>query len=117
MDKNESAARLAQDQLRWREDIQQWLVTRIAESLQLDPMELDPREPFASFGMSSVAAVSLSADLEDWLEIRLEPTLTWDYPTIDSLALHLSDKLRRRSVNAPTGQPTITQEGTEPWNR
>lgn len=117
MDKNESAARLAQDQLRWREDIQQWLVTRVAESLQLDPMELDPREPFASFGMSSVAAVSLSADLEDWLGMRLEPTLTWDYPTIDSLARHLADELGRRSGNPPTGQPAFKQEGTESWNR
>lgn len=117
MDKNVLATRPAQDQLRWREVIQQWLVTRIAESLQLDPMELDPREPFASFGLSSVAAVSLSADLEDWLEMRLEPTLTWDYPTIDSLARHLSDELGSRSGIPPTGQPAFTQEGTEPWNR
>ncbi len=117
MDKNVLATRPAQDRLRWREVIQQWLVTRIAESLQLDPMELDPREPFASFGLSSVAAVSLSADLEDWLEMRLEPTLTWDYPTIDSLARHLSDELGSRSGIPPTGQPAFTQEGTEPWNR
>ncbi|MGA9769013.1 MAG: acyl carrier protein [Blastocatellia bacterium] len=76
-----------------RATIQGWLRTQLAESLVTDPAQIDVREPFASYGLSSVAAISLTADLEDWLQIRLEPTLAWDYPTIELLARYLSEEL------------------------
>src|SRR5262245_8445638 len=77
--------------------IQEWLTTQIADSADIDRADVDVREPFASYGLSSIAAVSLTADLEDWLQIRLDPTLAWDYPTIDSLARYLADEIGRES--------------------
>jgi acyl carrier protein len=70
-------------------DVQEWLVTHLARVLETDPDHIDPREPFASFGLGSLAAVELSADLDDWLGRPLPPTLAWDYPTIELLARHL----------------------------
>lgn len=90
---------LSNDKVRRKETIQRWLVTQVAESMQIDPTEIDVREPFASYGLSSVAALSLCADLEDWLQIQLKPTLVWDYPTFDSLARQLADELSRAFDN------------------
>jgi acyl carrier protein len=37
--------------------------------------------------------VVLSGDLQTWLEIELDPTLLYDYPTIQSLAEYLVEKI------------------------
>jgi acyl carrier protein len=72
------------------EEIQLWLVSRVAELTAVDADEVDIAEPFARFGLDSIAAAGLSGDLEDWLNRRLPPTLIWDYPTIELLAQHLA---------------------------
>jgi len=70
--------------------IEDWLVRQVAELLGTSQAEIDVREPLANYGLSSMAAVSLSGDLEDWLGKPLSPTLAWDYPTIELLSKHLA---------------------------
>jgi acyl transferase domain-containing protein len=72
--------------------VQDWLISKLAEELEIDPREIDVREPFSSYGLSSVLAVSLSGDLEDWLGRSLSPTLFFDYPTIEALASQLAEE-------------------------
>ena len=69
--------------------IKTWLKTRLAHHLQVVPAEVDPHCPFSSYGLDSAAAVSLSGELEEWLQQQLSPTLIYDYPTIAQLAQHL----------------------------
>jgi acyl transferase domain-containing protein/acyl-CoA synthetase (AMP-forming)/AMP-acid ligase II/acyl carrier protein len=70
--------------------IQNWLVAKIAELLRVKRQEVDVNVPFAHYGMDSVQAVALSADLEEWLGRDLAPTLVYDYPNIEALARHLA---------------------------
>ena len=70
--------------------IRDWLRENLAQRLGIPILEIDIYEPFASSGLNSVAAVSLSADLEDWLNIKLSPTIVYDYPNIAELAAYLS---------------------------
>ncbi|MGA9994261.1 MAG: aminotransferase class III-fold pyridoxal phosphate-dependent enzyme, partial [Pyrinomonadaceae bacterium] len=70
--------------------IEAWLISQLAEQLGLEPEEVDVRESFASYGLSSREAVILSGDLEVWLNRRLPATLAWDYPNIETLAKHLA---------------------------
>src|SRR5688572_31576071 len=79
------------------EDIERWLVHELAHQLGLPEHEIDIREPFASYGLSSIATVSFSGRLEDWLGLELPPTLAWDYPTIESLAGYLAKELSERN--------------------
>jgi acyl-CoA synthetase (AMP-forming)/AMP-acid ligase II/3-oxoacyl-(acyl-carrier-protein) synthase/acyl carrier protein len=72
--------------------IQNWLVENIAQRLGVDVSEIDIEEPFATLGLDSVQAVRLSADLEDWLEVKLSPTVIYDYPNIVSLASYLAQE-------------------------
>jgi acyl transferase domain-containing protein/acyl-CoA synthetase (AMP-forming)/AMP-acid ligase II/acyl carrier protein/predicted alpha/beta-fold hydrolase len=72
-----------------QQGIQGWLVENVARRLGILPQEIDVGEPFASYGLDSVQAVRLTAELEDWLGRKLSPTLAYDYPTIESLAGYL----------------------------
>ena len=71
-------------------DIQGWLVSYMAELLEIEPDEIDVTIPFDRYGLDSSAAVGLTGDLEDWLKTELDPTLMYDYPTIEALAKHVA---------------------------
>ena len=78
---------------RTREDIRNWLVTHISQRLRVDPGQIDVHESFSRYGMDSIAAVSLSGALENWLARSLPPTVVYDYPSIDALAGYLAEGL------------------------
>jgi acyl carrier protein len=80
------------------ETIQAWLVGRLAERLGVAETEVDVSQPFAFYGLDSLAAVSLSAELEDRLGRKLPPTLTWDYPTVVLLSRHLAETVTPAAV-------------------
>jgi acyl carrier protein len=75
------------------QSIQDWLVNRLSEWLAIDAREISLVEPFANYGLSSVAAVSLSGELSDWLGIELSPILAYEYPTVEALARHLAQQV------------------------
>ena len=72
------------------EVIEKWLVDKLSELLGVAPEEIDVREPFASYGMGSTEAVSLSGELGDWLGQKVAADLAYEFPTIETLARHLS---------------------------
>jgi acyl carrier protein len=74
-------------------DIQTWIVNYVAELLEVKPDQIDTAIAFDRYGLDSSAAVGLAGDLEDWLERELDPTLLYDYPTIESLSEHLMESL------------------------
>lgn len=72
-------------------ELQGWLIFHLAAALEVDPEAIDVKAPFDRYGLDSYAAVNLVGALEDWLGYELSPTLPYDYPTVESLARHLSD--------------------------
>ncbi|MEO1374971.1 MAG: acyl carrier protein [Cyanobacteria bacterium J06635_10] len=60
--------------------------------MEIKPSEIDVTIPFDRYGLDSSAAVSMTGDLEDWLGYELDPTLIYDYPTIEALVEHLSSE-------------------------
>ena len=75
------------------EKLHTWLAERVASYVQRDPQEIKPDVPLAEYGLSSVYALSLSGEIEDFLGISLDPTVVWDYPTIEKLAAVLLAEL------------------------
>lgn len=71
------------------EEIEKWLIAKIAERLGSSAEEIDIQKPLVEYGLSSLAAVGISGELQEWLERPLSPTLLYDYSTIESLALYL----------------------------
>ena len=78
--------------------IEQWLIQRIALLTDHPSAGIDPDQPMEAYGLTSVMAVGMSADLEDWLGITVEATIVWDYPTVAGLAAYLA------TACGPTGQ-------------
>ncbi len=72
-----------------RDNIKSWLVSQLAERLEVDTSEIDIERDFTDYGLNSIEVVNLSGELENLLGRRLPPTLLLDYPTIESLAEYL----------------------------
>jgi acyl carrier protein len=78
-----------------------WLIDWMAQEMGIDREKVDSRQSFLSYGMDSVQAMTMVGDLEAKLEVRLSPTLAWDYPDINSLSAHLGDRFAGSSPPAP----------------
>jgi acyl carrier protein len=70
-------------------EIQAWLIAYLSELLEVEPDSVDVKVTFDRYGLDSSAAVGMTGALEDWLGYELEPTLIYDYPTIETLAANL----------------------------
>jgi acyl carrier protein len=79
------------------ESLTTWLAERIALYLKRRPSEIDPSVPLAEYGLDSVAALSLCGDIEEDFDLVLEPTVAWDYPTVQALAQHLMEEFSAES--------------------
>lgn len=70
-----------------------WLTACIADYRELQPSEIDKDAPLADLGLDSVYALTLCGDIEDHWGLETDPTVAWDFPTINTLAGHLQERL------------------------
>lgn len=82
-------------------EVEAWMVSRVAEQLEGAPEEVDVHQPFAYYGLDSLQVASVIADLEDWLNHSISPTLAWDYPTIAALSRHLAGETTTPTPRRP----------------
>lgn len=75
-----------------RQAIEHWLLEEIARILHQSPHHLEPSLPFASLGLDSTAAIALTGDLEDRWGVEVDPTLIFEYPSIQSLLDYLEEQ-------------------------
>ncbi len=80
-----------------KKEIETWIVSYIANLLEVDSEDIDITIPFDRYGLDSSAAVGMTGDLEDWLGCEIDPTLVYDYPTIEALVEHLSSEFANQS--------------------
>ncbi len=75
------------------EAIQQWLIDWLSSKLGLVTETIDPYKTFADYGLDSMMAVQLGRDLTEGFDLQnvdIDPTLAWNYPTINALAQYLA---------------------------
>ncbi len=100
------------------EEISGWLRKKVAEIVGLAPAAIDVRQAFARYGLVSLGAVELVAELQRWLGRKLSPTLVYTHPTPEALAAFLAGDQPKAFAgwhgveqsgfhDASTGQPTI----------
>ncbi len=63
--------------------------------------ELDPRRPFAEYGVDSLAAVELIQQLQDTLQVRLTAMMAWNYPTPAAMAAYLARRVGNPNADEP----------------
>ncbi len=72
-------------------EIQNWLVGKMAEELQIDPSQIDIEAPILAQGIDSMHVVAIIAQLEDWLGIRFSSNPLEDFPSIEALSRSLGN--------------------------
>lgn len=88
--------------------LQNWIVTWLINKLNIPPDSVNFSKSFADYGVDSVMAVELAEDLKVKLKLpqSLEPTLAWNFPTIEALSEYLV------SLETATYQENARQEST-----
>lgn len=102
------------------EDIQRWIATTLANKANMPVHAVDLNRSFVDYGLDSVAAVDLVQDLNDWLDglIDVDPTILWDFPTVESLVNYLAQQIeqKRNGASAQTvasGESSSESSGQE----
>ena len=88
--------------------LEHWLMTWLAQTLQVPIASLDPSRPFAEYGLDSMAAVELTEVLQTHLNLTLSPTLAYEYPTVEAIAAYLWQQLGHTTQQdevAPASEP------------
>lgn len=74
------------------QNIQEWLVDKVAVRIGVAPVEVDVDQYFDTFGLDSTEALVLAGELEKWLGREIETTALWYHPTIAELAQYLKEE-------------------------
>ncbi len=77
-------------------DVHTWLTERVATYLRRSPEDIDTSVPLADYGLDSLTALAITADIEDEFEVTVDTALTWDHPTIEALSAALTDLVGQR---------------------
>jgi len=84
------------------DEIESRLVELLSEIIGIDRREIDRRASLIGYGIDSMDAVVLAGEMSEWLGVDdIDPTIVWDFPTIDAVAGYL-----HRLINA---QPQVPQ--------
>ena len=75
----------------------------------------DPRRPLHELGLDSLMSVELRNAIAALLRRSLPPTLLFDYPTIESLALHLAKDVLNLELADGTETPDAAAASTRNW--
>jgi acyl carrier protein len=73
-----------------QEELESWLAQYVSKLLRARRTDVDIDMQFGQFGLDSIAAVGLSADLSELLGIELADDLAYRFGTIRLLAAHLA---------------------------
>jgi acyl carrier protein len=71
------------------EEIETWLLSHLRERLGPEAEDIDAHLPFSYYGLDSLDAVALAAELEEWLDVPVTPDVAWDHPTAHAVATYL----------------------------
>jgi acyl transferase domain-containing protein/acyl-CoA synthetase (AMP-forming)/AMP-acid ligase II/acyl carrier protein len=69
-------------------EIENWLKSWISKELNI--INIDINKNFSFYGLNSASSISLTSDLENFLNYKLYETILWDYKNIKSLSEYLS---------------------------
>jgi acyl carrier protein len=74
---------------RSRQEVQDWIVAKLSEMLEIDEAEIDVTAPITRYGADSARLIEIAAELEKWLGSSVDDELLQDNPNIQSLVNQL----------------------------
>ena len=88
--------------------IERWLVNRVAAARGVAAAEIDASAPLELHALESLQVVALLADLSDYLDWRVTPSLLLEYPTLAGVAGHLAETVSATASPAPPASVAAT---------
>jgi 6-methylsalicylic acid synthase len=67
--------------------------TTVANILQANAGDVDPKAALSDLGIDSVMTVSLRRELQQTLKVKVPPTLTWSHPTVAHLVPWFAERI------------------------
>ena len=74
-----------------QDELRDWLCAYMAKELELPAGSIDPAEPMSAYGLDSIRAITMLADVEDHIGLAIDPNALWEFPTVDSFTEMLVD--------------------------
>jgi len=74
----------------------QWVTEQVAFYVEMSPQDIEPEADLVKYGMDSIRALTLSANVEDEFGIEVEATFAWDHRTVAHIAQYLVTALGTR---------------------
>ncbi|MBE9251904.1 LLM class flavin-dependent oxidoreductase [Dolichospermum sp. LEGE 00240] len=99
------------------ESIENWIVHWLHKNLEVATKSTEngkSGQSFRDYGLKSIGAVKLAKDLEQMLGRSLEATIVWNFPTVETLAVHLAGELEN-PVSTPPGQSTFSSQQSDKY--
>ena len=69
-----------------------WLLKQLASKTGVSLADVGRTSKFADLGLDSIRATELADELSGWLDLRVDPTVFWNYATVDELVEHLQPR-------------------------
>jgi 8-amino-7-oxononanoate synthase len=95
-------------------EIEAWLTARVGSRLGLPAAVVDATRPFASLGLDSKQAVTIAAELGDWLGRTLPTGVVFDHPTIRDVATRLTSAAPADATARESAVPASALAPDEP---
>jgi acyl carrier protein len=74
-----------------REQIREILIDEVSQETKQDLADIRPDIDFVALGLDSLSCIYVLHQVEKRIHLPLNPSMFWDYPTINSLSEHLFD--------------------------
>jgi acyl carrier protein len=79
-------------------ELEQWLVERVAAYCRLTPTEIEEDKNFSDYGMDSVFTLTMIGEIEDRYGLELDPTAIWDNPSVGQLRAFLETEISKNAA-------------------
>jgi thioester reductase-like protein len=89
------------------EGIQEWIVSKLAVLLSVEPDTIDVQLPLENYGLDSLRAMMLVTQAQEVFSVEISPVLLWHYPTIAALAERLAEECQENASNNQVSTVTV----------
>lgn len=85
-------------------DIKNFLTNELAKMIEVEAEAIESNVAFDRYGLDSSQAVELSDNIANWIEQDVDPTILYDYSTIDVLSQYLFELIHTSETLTVSGQ-------------
>lgn len=97
--------------------LEEFVRGEVAWVLRLSPKEIPSDAFFSDLALDSLRSLEVRNRLEHGLELTLPATLVWQFPTVDTLAPHLAERLGFIEQPADESKPLIAESNGDRQSR